>query len=56
MQIPKIIYISCGVSSLARDLKYLLENGYDVNEVIPVDLFSKTNNIECVCTLTLAKK
>lgn len=56
MKIPKIIYISCGISSLARDLKYLLEHGYEVNEIVPVDLFSRTNNIECVCTLSLAKK
>lgn len=51
MQIPKIVYISCGISSLARDLKYLLEYGYEVDEIIPVDLFSRTNNIESVVLL-----
>ena len=53
MKIPKIIYISCGISSLARDLKYLLEHGYEVNEIVPVDLFSRTNNIETICSLYL---
>jgi 23S rRNA (uracil1939-C5)-methyltransferase len=53
MQIPKIIYISCGISSLARDLKYLLEHGYEVKQIVPTDLFSRTNNIETICLLSL---
>ena len=33
MNIPKIVYISCGISSLARDAKYLLANGYEIKSL-----------------------
>ena len=55
-KINKIVYISCGPAALARDLKYLIENGYELKKIVLVDMFSRTSNIECVCTLTLAKK
>lgn len=46
--IKKIIYISCKTSSLGRDAKYLEDNGYLIEDITPVDLFSNTTNIECV--------
>lgn len=51
-QIKKIIYISCSPKTLARDLAYLKENGYQIEHVVPVDMFSKTSNLETVCALT----
>lgn len=51
MKISKIIYISCNVATLARDIKVLEENGYELKEVTPVDLFSKTSHVETVCSL-----
>lgn len=53
MQIPKIIYISCNVATLARDVEYLEKRGYQLKEVTPVDLFSRTSHIESVCQLVL---
>ena len=53
MQIPKIVYISCNISTACRDIKYLTEYGYQVQEVTPVDLFSKTSHIETICQLSL---
>ena len=53
MKIPKIVYVSCNVATLARDIKILEENGYKLNKAVPVDLFSFTNNIETVCSLYL---
>ncbi|MCK9218086.1 MAG: RsmD family RNA methyltransferase, partial [Firmicutes bacterium] len=44
----KIIYVSCNPSTLARDLKYLVSEGYSVKGVQPVDLFAQTVHIECV--------
>ena len=52
MKPEKIVYISCKVSTLARDLKYLSEL-YTVEEVQPVDLFPHTTHIENVVKLKL---
>ena len=55
MKIPKIVYISCGIASLCKDINYLKENNYEVIEVTPVDLFSRTSHVETICLLTRAK-
>lgn len=47
-----VVYVSCNPSTLARDLKYLDENGYKVMEVQPVDMFPWTVHVECVTLLT----
>lgn len=47
-----VVYVSCNPSTLARDLKYLNENGYKVMEVQPVDMFPWTVHVECVTLLT----
>ncbi|MDO4275404.1 MAG: 23S rRNA (uracil(1939)-C(5))-methyltransferase RlmD [Eubacteriales bacterium] len=46
----KVVYISCGPESLARDLKYLVKKGYSVKKMQPVDMFSFTGHTEC-CVL-----
>lgn len=56
MNIKNIIYISCLPQTLARDLKYLNEHGYDIKEVTPFDLFSQSGHIENVALLTLNLK
>lgn len=48
----KIVYVSCNPSTLARDLGYLVEEGYKVVEVQPVDMFPHTAHVETVCLLT----
>ncbi len=53
MKIPKIIYISCGISTAARDIKILEENGYELKEITPCDLFSKTSHCETISLLNL---
>ncbi|MEG1442169.1 MAG: 23S rRNA (uracil(1939)-C(5))-methyltransferase RlmD [Oscillospiraceae bacterium] len=47
----KIIYISCKPSTLARDLKYLEQNGYKTKKATPVDMFPATGHVECVVCL-----
>jgi len=54
-KIPKIVYISCGPAALARDLKYLIENDYEVKELTPVDMFPRTMHVETVVALSLKK-
>ena len=52
MEPKKIVYVSCDSATLARDLKYLCENGYDLKYVQPVDQFCHTTHVETVCLLT----
>ncbi|GAB6182453.1 class I SAM-dependent RNA methyltransferase [Thermodesulfovibrio hydrogeniphilus] len=52
-RIKKIIYVSCEPSTLARDLKYLKEQGYRLLEVQPVDMFPQTYHIENVALMRL---
>ena len=52
----QVIYISCDPTTLKRDLYTFFDNDYVVKDIIGVDMFSRTKHVECVCTLTLAKK
>lgn len=52
MQPLRIVYVSCNPSTLARDLKYLVENGYSVKTVQPVDMFPWTEHVECVVLMS----
>lgn len=56
MKIKRIVYISCNVSTLARDLNFLQANNYLVEETTPFDMFPQTNHIESVTKLTLIKQ
>ena len=51
----RVVYISCGPESLARDLKYMIKNGYQVIRMTPVDMFPLTRGVETVCLLTKAR-
>ena len=51
----KVVYVSCNPATLARDLKILNQYGYKADTVYPVDMFPRTNHIECVTSLTLQK-
>ncbi len=47
----RIVYVSCGPDTQARDLKLLTEAGCRVVDVQPVDLFPQTRHIETIVTL-----
>ena len=53
MAIPKIVYISCNIATAKRDIDILEKNGYQLKEVTPVDLFSRTSHVEVVTMLEL---
>lgn len=53
MKVKKIVYISCDQATLGRDLKVLVDNGYEVKKVTPVDMFPQTSHVESVTLLSL---
>jgi 23S rRNA (uracil1939-C5)-methyltransferase len=48
---PEIVYISCDPVTLARDLKSLVEAGYNLVELHMVDMFPQTFHLETVVVL-----
>ncbi len=52
----RMVYVSCNPSTMARDLKYLAERGYEVKEVQPVDQFPQTGHVECVVLMSRVEK
>ena len=52
MQPKRIVYVSCDSATLARDLKYLRGEGYEVKKVQGVDQFPHTVHVETVVLLS----
>ena len=48
----KVVYVSCDSATLARDLKMLCENGYELKRVRAVDQFPNTVHVETVVLLS----
>ncbi len=48
----KVVYISCNPETQARDLAFLVKNGYRVKKIQPVDMFPHTEHVETVCLLS----
>ena len=47
----RIVYVSCKIETLERDLTLLKKEGYRVTRIQPVDMFPHTTGIETVCLL-----
>ena len=52
----KIVYVSCNVVTQARDLKVLLDSGFAIERVTPVDMFPHTKHVESVCLMSRVDK
>lgn len=51
MSPERVVYVSCDSATLARDLKYLCSNGYEVRKARAVDMFGNTVHVEVACCL-----
>lgn len=48
----RVVYVSCDSSTLARDLRYLADGGYEVEKVRCCDMFGQSCHVETVCLLS----
>ena len=51
----RVVYVSCDSSTLARDLRYLADGGYEVEKVRCCDMFGQSCHVEMVVLLTQQK-
>ena len=48
----RIVYVSCDPGSLARDMKYLREGGYELEKWVGIDNFPRTGHVEVITLLS----
>ena len=48
-----IVYVSCDPSTLARDLRVLIDKGYKIDAIQPFDMFPNTYHIETIVKLSI---
>ena len=48
----RVVYISCNPETQARDIGFLVQKGYRVQAIQPVDMFPHTNHVETVALLS----
>ncbi len=54
--VPLVIAVSCSPSSLGRDLRILIDGGYRLTRITPVDQFRYSAHVETVAVLTTGRK
>ncbi|WP_316171904.1 class I SAM-dependent RNA methyltransferase [Bradyrhizobium sp. SZCCHNRI1058] len=50
-KVPEIVAVSCNVTTFARDMRMLIDGGYKLETVVPVDQFRHTPHVELVARL-----
>ncbi|MCD8348853.1 MAG: 23S rRNA (uracil(1939)-C(5))-methyltransferase RlmD [Lachnospiraceae bacterium] len=48
----RIVYVSCDSATLARDLKYLCADGYELKKVCPTEMFANSCHVETVALIS----
>jgi 23S rRNA (uracil1939-C5)-methyltransferase len=49
--VPRIAYVSCDAATLARDLRTLVDGGYQIRRIYPIDQFLWSAHVEAVALL-----
>jgi 23S rRNA (uracil1939-C5)-methyltransferase len=49
---PTGVYVSCNPEALATDLAHIVECGYRVDSIQPIDMFPHTPHIETVVVVS----
>ena len=52
LQPDRVVYVSCDPATLARDLRYLCDNGYELKRVRGCDMFGMSYHVESVVLLS----
>lgn len=52
LAVKRVVYVSCDPATLARDLRRFSAEGYAIEKVQPVDMFSRTQHVETVVLLS----
>ncbi|MDD8020891.1 MAG: 23S rRNA (uracil(1939)-C(5))-methyltransferase RlmD [Acidobacteriota bacterium] len=52
LRIPNLLYVSCHPETLARDLSILIQSGYRLESIAPVDFFPQTAHLEAIACLS----
>jgi len=55
LKIPRIVYVSCDLATLARDVRRFIETGYHLEHVEGFDLFPNTAHVETLVVMTRSK-
>ncbi len=50
-QVPLVVAVSCDPGTLARDLRILVDGGYAIESVTPIDQFLFSAHVEAVAVL-----
>jgi len=53
LRAPRIVYVSCDAPTLARDVRALVDAGYELRQLTAFDLFPNTAHVETVAVLQL---
>ena len=48
-RVPLIVAVSCNPATLARDARYLIDAGWQMGPVTPIDQFLWSHHVEAVC-------
>jgi 23S rRNA (uracil1939-C5)-methyltransferase len=51
-KVGRVVAVSCNPATLARDLKALLQGGFQIDRVVPVDQFRHSAHVEAVAVLS----
>ncbi len=52
----RIVYVSCNPETQARDVFFLIKNGYKLKKLSPVDMFPFTSHVETVALMSKVNK